>query len=106
MEPSQVRAVLDGPLEAYSRHTIVDPGRLSAELDSIRARGVALSHGERDEFTVGVAAPVRGYPGMVITAITVAGMIGRLDVEASTAAVQAAATELSELLSARLGPYR
>jgi len=80
------------------------PGGSAAELDEARARGVALSCGERDEFTVGVAAPVRGYPGVVITVMTVAGMIGRLDVEASTLAVRAAAGQLSTALSARIGP--
>jgi DNA-binding IclR family transcriptional regulator len=104
MSPDRIRAVLESPLRAYSRHTIVDPKRLAAQLDEIRARGVALSHGERDEFTVGVAAPVHGYPGMVVTAITVAGMIGRLDLEASTSAIRAAATQLSTALSAHIGP--
>jgi DNA-binding IclR family transcriptional regulator len=104
MSADRVRAVLESPLQAYSRHTIVDPNRLAAELDEIRRRGVALCHGERDEFTIGVAAPVHGYPGMVITAITVAGMIGRLDVEASISAVRAAARQLSTVLSARIGP--
>ena len=104
MPPDRVRAVLESPLEVYSRHTILDPKRLAAELDEIRSRGVAFSRGERDEFTVGVAAPARGYPGMVITAITVAGMIGRLNLEASTSAIRAAADQLSTVLSARIGP--
>jgi DNA-binding IclR family transcriptional regulator len=40
-------------LEAFTPHTIVDRGALFAELDAIRAAGVAFDH---EEHTVGIAA--------------------------------------------------
>ncbi|MCC6177977.1 MAG: IclR family transcriptional regulator [Chloroflexi bacterium] len=100
LPPQQIRAILTAPLEAYTRHTITDPGRLATEIEAIRACGFAVSMGERDEFTAGVATPVRGFAGMVTTAITVAGVIGRLDIDASIHALREAARELSAILGA------
>jgi DNA-binding IclR family transcriptional regulator len=95
----QLRAALDGPLEAYTPHTITAPEQLREECAAIRAQGFAVSWGERDEMTLGIAAPVRNPAGEVHAALTVAGPRGRLDVERATELVVRAAGEVT----ARLG---
>lgn len=99
----RMHTVITEPLEAYTAQTIVDPERLMAECTVIRAQGFAVSWGERDEFTLGVAAPVRNAAGDVHAAITVAGPRGRLNVERATEQVVQAAAEISRGLGARDG---
>ncbi len=98
---ARLREVLTGPLEAYTRHTLVDPERLLAECETIRAQGYAVSDGERDELTLGVAAPIRNPLGAVHAALTAAGPRGRFDIERSAERVVRAAAAVSR----RLDPH-
>ena len=101
LPPLRLQAVLAGPLEAYTRHTIVDPDRLLVECEAIRTQGYAVSDGERDELTLGVAAPVRNPPGAVHAAITAVGPRGRFDLARSAEQVVRAAAEVSRRLDPR-----
>lgn len=92
---ARIEALLARPLRAFSPRTIVDPARLALELESIRRQGFAVSLGERDASTAGVAAPVPGRPGTMPMAVAVVGMLGRLDISASVVAVLEAARSLS-----------
>ena len=103
---ARLREVLAGPLEAYTRHTIVDPDRLRAECEAIRARGYAVSDGERNALTLGVAAPIRNPLGAVHAAITVAGPRGRFDIARAAERVVRAAAVVSRRLEPRGGQDR
>jgi DNA-binding IclR family transcriptional regulator len=97
------RAVLAGPLERRTPHTIVAPGTLSTALAAVRRSGAAF---EREESALGltcVAAPVHGNHGEVIAAISVAGPTGRFRAEQHIATLQASATALSNVLVRRDG---
>jgi DNA-binding IclR family transcriptional regulator len=65
--------VLAGRLDPLTPHTIVDPGALRAELAEIRARGYAMSAGERQADAGSIAAPVFRLSGEVIGAISACG---------------------------------
>ena len=97
----RLRDALAGPLEAFTARTITDPEQLRAECAAIRDRGYAVSDGERDELTLGVAAAVRGPTGEVRAALTAAGPRGRFDVARSAALVVRAADTLSGRLNPR-----
>jgi IclR family transcriptional regulator, acetate operon repressor len=60
-----------GPFVPLTPHTIVDPERLSAELDQIRAQGFAEDVGEILEGLLCMAVPVRAHNGKVVAAISV-----------------------------------
>ena len=100
--PSVRRAVLSGPLERRTSHTIVAPGLLNRQLEAVLEQGVAFEH---EESTVGllcVAAPVLDAVGQhALAAISVTGPVGRFRPEQHVAAVRAAATGLSSVLLRR-----
>lgn len=66
-----------GPLPAMTPESITDVGRLRAELDRVRARGVALDDGESDSAVRCVGAPVRDHTGAVIAAMSISAPILR-----------------------------
>lgn len=77
--PKEVReAVLASELEAFTASTVVDPRRLGAILDRIRADGYNISHGDLDFGAFSVAAPIHDYAGRVIASVSVAGPQSRL----------------------------
>ncbi|WP_229071143.1 IclR family transcriptional regulator [Actinoplanes sp. DH11] len=65
-------------LERFTRRTLAEPKALSAALDGVREAGWAA---EIEEMTLGqaaVAAPIRGYGGLVVGAIGISGPVERL----------------------------
>lgn len=101
-DPTLRQQVLAGPLERRTPHTIVAPGLMQRQLDTILESGVSY---EREESTVGllcVAAPVLDVDGRTaLAAISVTGPVGRFRPETHAAAVRAAATALSSTLARR-----
>lgn len=66
------------PLPAFTARTVVEVGRLRAELEQVAAQGWAQ---EREELVQGegsVAAPIRDAAGLVVGAIGVVGAVERL----------------------------
>ncbi|WP_302051493.1 IclR family transcriptional regulator [Rathayibacter sp. VKM Ac-2835] len=64
--PEEVREeVLSRPLAATTGRTITDPVRLRERLERIRADGYSITHGERIEGAIAIAAPVFGPLGSV-----------------------------------------
>ncbi len=59
-------AILAGPLAAVTDATVTDPGALRRNLDDVRRRGYAVSHGERVAGGVGIAAPVLAGGGRLV----------------------------------------
>jgi DNA-binding IclR family transcriptional regulator len=100
--PEELQAeLIGGGLEALTPHTIVDEGRLPRVLADIRATGHAFSQGERQPGAASVAAPVFGFDGAVVGAISVCGPVPRVDEAAGLAyapMVREAADEISRAL--------
>lgn len=73
------RAALTSPgLERFTHRTCVEPRRLATELERVRENGWASEVGELTVGEAAVAAPIRGYGGLVVGAIGVSGVIERL----------------------------
>jgi DNA-binding IclR family transcriptional regulator len=69
---------VQGPLEAHTRRTLTTPAGLRSALAKVREQGWAA---EAEEHTAGqssIAAPIRGYGGYVVGAISIAGAAERL----------------------------
>lgn len=62
--------------ERLTRHTVVQPGRIRAEMKRVRARGYATTVEEAAMGTSAAAVPVVGLDGRVIAALGVV-MVGR-----------------------------
>ncbi|WP_041841182.1 IclR family transcriptional regulator [Actinoplanes friuliensis] len=65
-------------LEQFTRRTVVSPRELAAALEQVRLAGWAA---EIEELTLGeaaIAAPIRGYGGLVVGAIGVSGLVERI----------------------------
>ncbi|WP_213002380.1 IclR family transcriptional regulator [Winogradskya consettensis] len=58
--------IAHGALEALTERTLVDAGKLAERLAQIRRDGYALSHGERIDGAIAIAAPVKGPAEVVI----------------------------------------
>jgi len=67
-----------GDLERFTRRTVVAPRELAGALDEVRAAGWGA---EIEELTLGqaaIAAPIRGYGGLVVGAIGISGLVERI----------------------------
>jgi len=72
--PEGVRdEIARGPLGAATSRTVVDAETLLVRLEKIREEGYAITHGERIEGAIAIAAPVFGPSGTVVgaTGITI-----------------------------------
>jgi DNA-binding IclR family transcriptional regulator len=70
--------VVGAVLEQYTRRTLVTPAALRKAITEVREQGWAY---EAEEYTSGqasIAAPIRGYGGYVVGAISIAGSVDRL----------------------------
>ncbi|CAL9655422.1 IclR family transcriptional regulator [Streptomyces sp. enrichment culture] len=65
-------------LEAYTRHTLVDPERLARALAAVREAGWAAEIQEMSMGEAGIAAPIRGHGGLVVGAIGLSGPVERI----------------------------
>ncbi|MFN8205231.1 MAG: IclR family transcriptional regulator [Solirubrobacteraceae bacterium] len=95
-------AIADGPLEAYTDCTIVDPRALADEIRHVRDRGFGEAAGEREPDLNGLAVPVFGRTGELVAVLGVQGPAARLDA-ARRSAVLPALREAAAALSAALG---
>ncbi|MCS5736084.1 IclR family transcriptional regulator [Herbiconiux daphne] len=59
------QAVITAPLAAQTDRTLVDAESLTARLAAVREEGYAITHGERIEGAIAIAAPVFGPSGVV-----------------------------------------
>lgn len=93
-------------LDALTPRTTTDPQELRSRLVRIRAEGVAQSDGERQAGAGSVAAPVFGFDGQVVGAISVCGPAYRMDEPTRADVVpllRVAADEVSRALGWRGG---
>jgi DNA-binding IclR family transcriptional regulator len=67
-----------GELPPFTHRTIVDPKLLAQMLATVRDSGWAYEAEEAAPGAAGVAAPIRGFGGLVVGAIGVSGAVERL----------------------------
>lgn len=77
----RIEEVIAAGLVAHTAHTIVDPDKLRACLNKVRADGYAIDDQEIEIDLRCIAAPVRDHSGNVIASISVAGPSQRLPKE-------------------------
>jgi IclR family acetate operon transcriptional repressor len=90
-------ALPDGPLHRYTARTIVDAGRLAAELDRVRAQGYAVAIGEREDDLNAIAAPVLGPHGELVAILGLQGPAPRFNAAAVRRASETIAAHASDL---------
>jgi IclR family transcriptional regulator, acetate operon repressor len=67
-----------GPLERRTDKTVISEAALRADLAGVRARGYAVTDEELEPGLIAVSAPVRGYDGAVIAALSVSAPTTRM----------------------------
>jgi IclR family acetate operon transcriptional repressor len=92
------------PLEPRTEKTITSESALRSDLGTVRARGYAVTDEELEPGLIAVAAPIRGYDGTVVAAVSVSAPTTRMTVQ-GVAATAAQCVEEAAGLSAVLG-YR
>ena len=100
-EPGLRHAVLTGPLERRTPHTLVLPGPLDRQLRAVLTTGVAH---EREESALGilcVAAPILGPDDRAIGAVSLTGPVGRFTPERHVGALRGATTALAATVARR-----
>jgi len=89
-------------LPPLTENTITDKRELEKELSKVREQGFALDREENEKNVRCVAAPIRNYQGEVIAALSISGLIFRIDRNAQNS-LKEALIETSEKISKRLG---
>jgi DNA-binding IclR family transcriptional regulator len=69
-DPEDIDAYVAGPLEALTRHTIIDPDELRERLAEIRRNEYAITQGDVQLTSASVAAPIWDVNGAVETSVT------------------------------------
>ncbi len=80
-DEKQESVLCSNMLVPFTRHTIIDTTTLRKELEKIRDKGFAFSHGEWVQDASGVAAPIFGADSNVMGAITISGPTQRFTKE-------------------------
>jgi len=79
LAPDRLRQIVgEGPLGAFTPHTITDPSELEAELERIRAQGFAVDNEEYDDGLRCIGAPIHDHTGQVVAAIGIGGPVTRV----------------------------
>ena len=95
---SVVDARVQAGLPAMTPRTIITPGGLARDLQSIRSVGTSYDHEESHVGISCVAAPVFGADKRIRAALSVTGHTPRMDLERLGVAVRTAAFTISRLL--------
>ena len=90
--------VVDVGLSRRTPHTLVQPGRLAATLQKVRATSLAYSREEMTLGTVSVASPVLAADDALVAAVAIVARVGT-DVERLGPAVRTAALGISRTMS-------
>jgi DNA-binding IclR family transcriptional regulator len=103
--PELQKRVLSRPLPKSTAYTITDAGKLTLELEKIRADGFAISREESFDGIVGMAVPVHNDSGQPIAAIHVSALsAGLTDVRVKHVIQEASA--VAGLIELDLGVHR
>jgi DNA-binding IclR family transcriptional regulator len=71
-------AVREAELAPVTRRTLVTPTAIRREMAKVREHGFALDVEESTLGQASIAAPIRGYGGLVVGAISIAGALDRV----------------------------
>lgn len=95
------RAISDGRLVAHTAASLTEPGAILTRLAQIREQGYAISRGELDPDTIGIAAPIRDEAGRVVAGASLVGLARRIEPEVADhiGRVVEAAERISHALS-------
>jgi IclR family acetate operon transcriptional repressor len=96
--PTVLRAVVAAGLARRTPRTIVMPGLLEREIDTVRQRGIAFEHEESTPGVVCAASAVLGPDGQAVAAISITGWANALDTAKVGPAIRTAALSLSRQL--------
>jgi DNA-binding IclR family transcriptional regulator len=96
--PERLAAVVEAGLERRTPRTVIAPGLLHTELDTIRRTGIAEEHEESALGIACVAAPVLGTDGNAVAALSITGWANRLGTHRLAPAVRTAALGLTRAL--------
>jgi IclR family transcriptional regulator, acetate operon repressor len=99
MPRAELQSYLDAELTPLTSRTIVDPGVLESELETVRKRGYARVDEEQEIGLSAVAAPIRAHDGKVAGALVVSGPAFRYNEETVPTIAEhllSAAAEISE----------
>jgi IclR family transcriptional regulator, KDG regulon repressor len=77
--PETIDVVLGNGLHRFTPRTITDPEQLLAELDTVRARGVAVLLGEYRPEAGAIAAPIFRAGREIVAAVGLAGPLDRIE---------------------------
>jgi len=94
-------AVLSGPLQRFTGHTITDPDRLRRMLTQIRRDGVAVSDRQVTDDALSVAAPIFDAGGAVLAALSIVSKADGTDPARLVPAIRAGALGTSRALRVR-----
>ncbi|MFA9432019.1 IclR family transcriptional regulator [Egicoccus sp. AB-alg2] len=105
-EVEQEEYIAGRKLSALTDRTIVDPDALRRELREVRARGYALSFGERQAGAGSIASPVIDHRGRPVAVISVCGPLERLrdEVDDVVAVLLSTTADLSHRLGHTSSP--
>jgi DNA-binding IclR family transcriptional regulator len=96
--PERLTAVVEAGLERRTPRTVIAPGLLHTELDTIRRTGIAEEHEESTRGIACVAAPILGIDGHAVAALSITGWANRLNTHRVAPAVRTAALALTRAL--------
>lgn len=96
--PERLAAVVAAGLQRRTPRTVIAPGLLRSELDTIHQRGVAEEHEESAAGIACIAAPVLGTDGHAVAAVSITGWSHRLNTHRLAPAVRTAALGISRAL--------
>lgn len=96
-EPAVVRDVLEGKLRSLTPRTITDPEALERELVEVRRRGAAFDRQESFRSVAGVAVPIL-VNDLLVGAVSISGVAGRINLPRYDVAARAAALSISRTL--------
>jgi DNA-binding IclR family transcriptional regulator len=104
MRPDEVDRVLSAELHAYTSATPTDPAVVREDLVRTRARGYAVSFGERlDRDMVGISAPIFDAHGTVIGSLLLSAPTSRLSEIGNLDLIGGSVREVADQVSLRLG---
>lgn len=96
--PERLATVIAAGLQRRTPRTVIAPGLLRAELDTIRRTGIAEEHEESARGIACVAAPVLDTGGHAVAALSITGWANRLHPHRLAPAVRTAALGISRAL--------
>jgi IclR family transcriptional regulator, acetate operon repressor len=103
LDPPERERVLSAPLERVGPRSITDADELRAELEAVRAEGLAYSYEETNAGTWGLSSPILNRDGELIAAIGIAAPTARYSESARrrlSKAVRSAAERALKLVDA------